>query len=220
MPGPSRPLAGRAFWLHLHANIAGNLRRFGIVEEAGPARPVEVDRDGAGGETRAEIVPDVVGGAGRHGLRLVEVHEPVERAHTGFRVEGRLAILVEIFAALGDQHLVETPDDAFILAGELRAIKIWRCGEEFSLFRYLFPGVRRHEVGAVFFLVRLLLGLIGIEALLVIKRRHVELRARQHHQLAANRGRRNVVRHESIDLGLGDQRRQVRVQAFIDRCEG
>ncbi|ENN87507.1 hypothetical protein RHSP_43907 [Rhizobium freirei PRF 81] len=220
MAGPAGVLAGRAGRLHHDADIAGNLRRLRIVEIGRPARPVEIKRDGTGREAGAEVVPQIVGRTGRNGLGLVHVDEPVERTHAGFGVEGRLAVLAEILAAFSDQHFIETAVDGLFLAGELRAEEVRRIGEERRLVGDFFPGLRRRKIVAVLVLEGLLLGVVLVEALLIVERRDVELGARQHDQAAVDgRGLDGRI-DELADFFLRQQLAKVGVKVGILRREG
>ena len=216
---PAGVLAGRAGRLDDDADIAGGLRRLRIIEEGRPARPVEVERDRSRGEALAEVVPEIVGGAGRHGLGLVEIDEPVERAHARVRIEGGLALGVEIVAALGDDHFVEAPVDRLLLAGVFGAVEVRRAGEKDRLVLHLLQGRRRREVVAVFVLERLLLGVVGVVALEVIERGDVEFRPRQHHELAVDGRGLDVGGNELVDLLLRNQLRQIGVEIRVLRSE-
>ncbi len=217
---PAAMFAGGARRLHDDADIAGRLGRLRIIEKRCPAGPVEVKGDRSGRKALAEIVPKIVGGAGRHGLRLVQIDEPVQRAHARVGIEGGLAFRIEVLAAFRDDHLVEAPVDRLLLAGEFSAIEVRRVGEEDRLVLHLLKRGRRGEVVAVFVLERLLLRVVGVVALQIVERGDVEFGPRQHDELALDRRRLDVGGNELVDLLLRKEFRQVGIEVGILRREG
>src|SRR6202453_5302242 len=123
-------LSRRTGGLHNDADVAGDFRFLRVVEEASPARPIQIERDRSGREALAEIVPKIIWSARGDRLGLVEIDEPLKGAHAGVRIERGAAFRIEIFAAFRDQNLIEASVDRFLLAGELRAVKIRRIGEK------------------------------------------------------------------------------------------
>src|SRR6478752_5601335 len=150
-------LSRRSGGLHNDTDVAGNFRFLRVVEEASPARPIQIERDRSGGEALAEIVPKIVWSARRDRLGLVEIDEPLKGAHAGLRIERGTAFRIEIFAAFRDQHFIEASVDRLLLASELRAVKIRRIGEKNRLIFHLLPSGGWSEIVAVLVFERLLL---------------------------------------------------------------
>src|SRR3984957_18791580 len=158
-------LSRRTGGLHNDADAAGDFRFLRVVEEASPARPIQIERDRTGREALAEIVPKIVWSARRDRLGLVEIDEPLKGAHAGLGIERRTVFRIEIFAAFRDQHFIEASIDRLLLAGKLGAVKIRRIGEENRLIFHLLPRGGRREIVAIFLLESLILGVIGVVAL-------------------------------------------------------
>ena len=216
---PASVFPRRSRGLNDDSDIARHLRFLGVVEVAGPARPIEIERNGARREALPEIVPKIIRRAGRNGLRLVEIDEPLERAHAGVRIESGHAFRIEIFAAFSHQHLIETAVDRLLLAGEFGAVEVRRIGEEDRLVFHLLPGGGGREIVTIFLLERLLLGLVRVVALEVIEGGNVELRPGQHLELAVDGRGLDDAWNVFVELLLRDQLVEIGVEARILRRE-